>query len=116
MEKIEVSVAKGSVTLEGTMASYWHKHEAETEALHATGTLSVTNKLAMVPMERIADEALARVIVNAIDRNIHVNVDDVDVAIRDGKGDLVRHSAQPRSQDSRLPRRAAHVWGHGYRG
>jgi osmotically-inducible protein OsmY len=85
MAKIEVSAVDGAVTLEGTVESYWKKLEVETEALQVTGVLDVTNKLAVVPTERVADEALARVIVSAIDRDSRVNVDDVDVTVSNGK-------------------------------
>jgi osmotically-inducible protein OsmY len=43
------------------------------------------NKLAVVPTERVADEALARVIVSTIDRDSRINVEDVDVTASNGK-------------------------------
>lgn len=82
--KIDVSVTNGYVTLEGTVNSYWQKIRAEALASNITGVIDITNKLAVVPTEDVADEATAEDIVSALDRNALVNVDDVDVKVQNG--------------------------------
>lgn len=82
--KIDVEVDNGWVTLEGTMDAYWKKLDAESEAFSIRGVVGVRNKIAIVPTEDIADELIAEDVVNAIERNLRVSVDDVDVTVRDG--------------------------------
>ena len=41
----------------------------------------VTNKITVVPTQTIADESIGESIVSALDRNINVNVDDVNVTV-----------------------------------
>jgi osmotically-inducible protein OsmY len=84
MDKIAVSAVDGFVTLEGTVESYWKKVEAATEAWHVAGVMDVMNKLAVVPTAAFADEAIARDIVSALDRNISTDVDDIDVEVHNG--------------------------------
>jgi osmotically-inducible protein OsmY len=84
MDKIAVSAVDGFVTLEGTVESYWKKVEAAIEALHVTGVMDVTNKLAVVPTAAFTDEAIARDIVSALDRNISTDVENIDVEVNNG--------------------------------
>jgi osmotically-inducible protein OsmY len=81
---ISVDVAAGWVTLEGTVDAFWKKVRAEDMAFGMRGVVGVTNKLAVVPTQTIADENLAENIVNALDRNINVNVDDINVTMEKG--------------------------------
>lgn len=83
--EITVSVKNGWVTLEGTLDTFWKKLEAESEALSARGAIGVTNKIAIVPGEDVSDELIAEDVMDAIDRNLHVNVDDVDVSVLNGR-------------------------------
>jgi hypothetical protein len=42
-------------------------------------------RIAIVPSEDISDELLAEDVMDTIDRNLHVNVDDVDVSVVNGR-------------------------------
>jgi osmotically-inducible protein OsmY len=70
--------------LEGTVDAFWKKVRAEDLAFSMRGVLGLTNKIAVVPTQTIADENLAENIINALDRNVNVNVDDVNVTVEDG--------------------------------
>ena len=83
--KIDVSVKNGWVTLEGTVDAYWKKVRAELEATDVVGVLGITNKIAVVPTESITDERIAEDVVNAVDRDIRVYADDVDVKVEGGQ-------------------------------
>lgn len=80
---IDVSVDAGWVTLEGTVDAFWKKVRAE-DLTFGRGVVGVTNKIAVVPTQTIADEKLAENIVNALDRNISVDVDDINVTVDKG--------------------------------
>jgi len=85
---INVIAESGIVTLEGTVESLWTKQIAEDIAWDHVGVLDVKNKLAVAPAEDITDQAAAQSIVETIDRNISVDVNDVDVEVRDGEAFL----------------------------
>lgn len=104
--EIDVSVTNGWVTLEGTVDAYWKKIEAEGEAEDVRGVIGVTNKLAVVPTEKITDESIAEDVVNAIDRNRNVNVDDIDVTVSNGRvtltGTVANKTAKSAAYNSAL--------------
>ncbi|MDX1688570.1 MAG: BON domain-containing protein [Candidatus Promineifilaceae bacterium] len=83
--KIDVDVENGWVTLEGTLDAFWKKVDAESEAFATRGVVGVTNKLAIVPTESISDEMIAEDVVDAIERNLRVSADDVDVTVMNGR-------------------------------
>jgi osmotically-inducible protein OsmY len=81
---IQISVETGWVTLAGTVDAFWKKVRAEDLAFSMRGVAGVTNKITVVPKQTIADESIAESIVNALDRNVNVNVDDINVAVENG--------------------------------
>jgi osmotically-inducible protein OsmY len=81
---IQLSVETGWVTLEGTVDAFWKKVRAEDLAFSMRGMVGVTNKIAVVPTQTIADENIAESIVNALDRNVNVNVDNINVYVENG--------------------------------
>jgi len=81
---INVSVDKGVVTLEGSVASYWQKILAEDLTYDMTGVLSTVNKLSVVPTENIIDESIAKAIIASLDRNPNIDVDSVNVKVEEG--------------------------------
>jgi osmotically-inducible protein OsmY len=83
-DNISVAAWAGVVTLEGTVDAYWKKLEAEELAAGVSGVLAVTNEIAVVPSEDILDEAIAEDVVQAIDRNVDVDVEDIDVRVSAG--------------------------------
>lgn len=104
--KIEVTVDKGWVTLEGTVNAYWEKISAENEVLDINGVLGVSNNLGVVPTESYLDENIAEDIISALERNVHVNADDIDVKVEDGKvtldGTVKTYTAKNAAFDSAL--------------
>jgi len=81
---IEVSVRSGWVTLNASVDAYWKKLRAEEIATTLTGVLGVTNELAVVPSDAYEDKLIADNIVSALDRNVHVDAESVDVRVNDG--------------------------------
>lgn len=81
---IEVSVQGGWVTLNGSVDAYWKKLRAEEIATTLTGVLGVTNELAVVPSDAYEDRLIADNIVAALDRNVHVDAESVDVRVNNG--------------------------------
>ncbi|WP_445664836.1 BON domain-containing protein [Fodinibius sp. AD559] len=82
--KIDVDVDQGWITLEGTVNAYWEKVAAENDVSDINGVIEVSNNLGVVPTENYIDENIAEDIVNALERNVHVNADDIDVRVEDG--------------------------------
>lgn len=81
---IEVISDAGWVTLKGTVPSYWQKIRAEDIALSKSGVRDVTNELAVVPTQTFADRRIADDIVGALERNVYVSAEDVDVKVSNG--------------------------------
>ncbi len=81
---IQVNVVAGWVTLESTVDTFWKKVRAEDLAFSTRGVVGVMNKIAVVPTQTIADESLAEDLINALDRNVNVNVDDINVTVENG--------------------------------
>jgi osmotically-inducible protein OsmY len=84
VENLTIEVIAGVATLEGQVDALWQKDRAEELVMEIEGMIGVINKLAVVPTESILDETIAQDIVEAIDRNIHVNVDNVTVLVDQG--------------------------------
>lgn len=81
---IEVSVAAGVATLEGTVDSYWKKVKAEVLAYDVIGVNLVENRLAVVPTRDILDEAIGESIMAALARTRGVDLAAVDVQVENG--------------------------------
>ena len=81
---IQVGVTAGWVTLEGSVDAFWKKVRAEDLAFSLRGVAGVTNKIAVVPTQSLADEQLAENVIQALDRNQDVDVDDIDVTVEKG--------------------------------
>jgi osmotically-inducible protein OsmY len=83
--KIDPDVNNGNVTLKGTVDAYWKKVLAEQKAENVFGVVNVENKLGVALTERPADEAVAKDIMNALERNNLVSAQDINVAVMDGR-------------------------------
>ncbi len=83
-ENIHVKVKKGEVMLEGHVDAYWKVFRAQQIASDVMGVVDIENKLTVVPTETVTDQVIATSIMNAIDRSYAVNIDDVDVKVKDG--------------------------------
>jgi osmotically-inducible protein OsmY len=83
-ENIHVKVKKGEVILEGQVDAYWKIFRAQKLASDVIGVVDIDNKLTVVPTESVTDQVIATDIINAIDRSYLLNVDDVDVKVKNG--------------------------------
>jgi osmotically-inducible protein OsmY len=81
---LAIKVIAGVATLEGRVDALWQKNRAEELVMNIQGVIGVINKITVVPTESILDQTIAEDIVDAIDRNINVNVDDVTVSVDRG--------------------------------
>lgn len=108
--RMDVSVESGQVTLEGTVDTLWEKIQAEDEAWSIQGVIDVTNKLAVVPSEKIADEIIGKEVVNAIDRNLTVDVDKVTVTVDEGEVTLTG-TVPTTTAKTAAYRSALYTWG-----
>lgn len=81
---IEARADGGWITLRGTVESYWQKVETEALILPMTGVRGVSNELAVVPSKQYEDRRIAEEIVSALERNVYVDADQVDVKVNDG--------------------------------
>jgi osmotically-inducible protein OsmY len=79
-----LSVMDGVATLEGTVDAYWKKSLAENRLAGVIGIRGIENKLAVAPTRKLSDEAVAKDVVAAMDRDVLVNPEDVTVKVTDG--------------------------------
>lgn len=91
---IEVTVNDGWVTLRGTVDTYWKKLRAAEKSSAIRGVHGMTNELAVVPTRSVTDQVLAEGIVEAVERDIRVNVDGITVVVEEG-GSPCLGSSQP---------------------
>lgn len=82
--KIKISVDGGLVTLEGSVDTYWKKMRAENIVFDIKGVNQVSNKLSIVPTKDFVDEQIANSIVSAIDRNLNIDAEIVDIKVENG--------------------------------
>jgi len=80
----DVSVTNGWVMLKGSVDAYWKKLRAEELAATLTGVRGVANELSVVPSDAYEDKLIADSIVSALERNMYVDAEDVDVRVSDG--------------------------------
>ncbi|SRR6056297_608433 len=108
--KIEIEVKNQWVTLKGDVDSYWKKYLAEEKALNLHGVVGVTNEIAVVPTEKMTDEAIAEDIVKSIERNINVIADNVTVKVKDANVTLTGEVRDWGAKNSAFMA-AASAWG-----
>ncbi len=82
---ITIKATNGNVILEGTVDSLWKTTVAEDTAYNALGVYNVDNQLAVVYTEKVTDERIAEDIVNALERNVSLDEEDIDVRVTNGK-------------------------------
>lgn len=81
---IEVSVANGTVTLEGTVPEYWQRWRAGDLAADLSGVITVENHLTVVPTKSYVDRDVAEDIEAALSRNVYVEAEKVTVKVENG--------------------------------
>lgn len=78
---LSVVVKNGVVTLEGSVTALWKKNIAEEQVKRMNGITDIVNKITVVPTKDVVDEAIAKDIEDALDRNTLINPDDVTVEV-----------------------------------
>lgn len=95
--RMNVAVEEGCVTLEGSVDHYWKKGLAEDIASRMAGVAGIKNLLTVVPGRKIEDVIIAGNVVAALDRNSHIDVEAVDVQVKDGlvtlRGEVLNRTA-----------------------
>lgn len=81
---IQVSVKNGQVVLKGHVDAYWKKFRADKIISDLTGVMKITNMLTVVPTKAILDDVIADDVVQAINRSYIVDVNDIDVQVKNG--------------------------------
>jgi osmotically-inducible protein OsmY/uncharacterized protein (DUF2267 family) len=81
---IQIGVENGRVQLEGTVRLYAEKMSAEEAAGRVTGVQDVINQIAVVPTERILDQAIAQNVLSALELHPELNLQNIDVEVSDG--------------------------------
>lgn len=81
---IRVFVDSGQVVLKGTVDSYWSRILAENLAVGVRGVTEVNNELALVTSDSYEDAVIAGDILAALERDVRVEENSVEVAVQDG--------------------------------
>lgn len=81
---IQATAHDGWITLRGTVLSYWQKIKAQEVAAALIGVTGVTNELVVVPTRKYEDRRIAEAIEAALERNVYVDAEMVDVKVTDG--------------------------------
>jgi osmotically-inducible protein OsmY len=101
---IDVAVVNGTVTLEGTVDSYWQRWKAEDLVSDLSGVVAVENHLTVVPGEDFVDQDIAQEIEAALERNLYVASEDVTVKVENGAvtltGTVPSHYARQRAYNA----------------
>jgi osmotically-inducible protein OsmY len=82
--KVEVSSDSGIVKLKGTVNWYSHRHKAEELVSSLIGVFDVKNELAVVPTEMVADELIAKNIMEELGLSSYFEASIVLVEVADG--------------------------------
>lgn len=84
--EIGVTVSDGVVTLAGHVNSFLHKHNAEEAAARVRGVRAVANEMEvrLGPTFGRTDAQIAEAALKALDLNISVPFDQIDVVVSDG--------------------------------
>jgi hyperosmotically inducible protein len=106
VQNLSIKVIAGVAELDGEVNALWKKERAGELVRDIQGMVGVINKITVVPTGSILDETISEDIVNAIDRNIHVNVDNVTVTVDNGavtlSGNVASFTAKEAAFDAAL--------------
>lgn len=84
VDLIEVEVDDGVVFLEGQVQRPSEVRLAEEDARHTVGVVAVMNYLSVRPAKRPTDQRIRGDALETLERNVHVNADSIQVAVRGG--------------------------------
>ncbi|MBD3186385.1 BON domain-containing protein [Candidatus Bathyarchaeota archaeon] len=101
---LSISVSDGRVIVEGSTDAFWKLEYMEEFISQNHGIKEILNKVAVVPTEGVYDKQIGEQIIAAIDRNLFVDIDDVDVMVEQGNvtltGEVNNWSALQAVQDA----------------
>jgi len=100
--EIMVFVAEGLVIIEGSVDTYWEKRRAEDLTATLMGVLSIENKLAVNPYDKIPDKLIADEIMMPLNRDPALDAEKLKLEVVDG---IVTISG---SVSNRMDRRKVH--------
>jgi osmotically-inducible protein OsmY len=83
LEKVDVTVAKGWVTLQGEVEWQYQKEDAERVVRRITGVKGVTNLIAVKP--RVTPSELQKKIEDALVRNAATDAERIQIEVQGGK-------------------------------
>lgn len=84
--KMNISVQKARVTIEGEVGVYWKLSLVEDLVWNVVGVAGLVNKLVVVPSRVFTDEEIANDIIAAINRNIAIaHSETINIKVEDGK-------------------------------
>jgi osmotically-inducible protein OsmY len=81
---LEVSAKEGTVTLRGTVPSYWEKLRAHLLAARVPGVVHVIDEIAVTPAETYEDHLIANALERVLDRSLYDDVNAVQVTVKRG--------------------------------
>ena len=81
---IQIKVNRGNVTLKGSVDRYWKKQKIEDLTLEIEGVGAILNELTIVPANSISDEIIAERIARALNEDMSIAVDSVDIEVENG--------------------------------
>jgi osmotically-inducible protein OsmY len=84
-DTVHTTLTGGVVTLKGTVDAYWKKNRLNDLVQDVRGVTSVVNTVSVVPPDDIADQSIARQVVEALRRNDRIDVDTIDVTVENGR-------------------------------
>lgn len=125
---IAVSCRNGSITLRGTVPSYWQKLRAKLSAAAIPGVLHVHDELTVVPTHAVSDQAIAHQLARTLEHVLFDDVELIQISVSDGRVTLrgpipnihLMHFAQQAAEkihgvrdihmDLQLPQSKAYAW------
>jgi osmotically-inducible protein OsmY len=84
LNRVSVSVSRGTVTLAGNLDYYYQREAAETDAGQIAGVLGIVNLITLTPPSAITLDVADR-IAQALARNAELADDNVTVTVEDGR-------------------------------
>jgi hyperosmotically inducible protein len=81
---IDIFIENGKVSLEGRVNSYWKKDKIRKMASQVKGVISVSDKIAVVPDEKITDDEINELLKTAMANSVHIDANKVKLKINNG--------------------------------
>ena len=81
---IDLSVANGIVSLNGSVDTFWKKVKAEALVGELKGVILVVNHLAVIPTDKTLDKTIGEYILEVLNRNLKIDINQITVTVIDG--------------------------------